>query len=154
LHLNALAALGDGKLFIAGEAGSLLRSDDHGQTWQALPSPYKGSFFGIVALRDGSVLAYGLRGKIFRSSDLGETWTAIETGSQATLMSDSVQADGSVMLAGQNGTVLISHDDGKTFALQLQANRKCVAAIRPAGKNMLLFGEAGVTPFASGATGK
>ena len=153
-HLNALAAQRDGKLFIAGEAGLLLRSDDQGQTWQALPSPYKGSFFGIVALRDGSVLAYGLRGKIFRSTDLGETWTTIETGSQATLMSDYVQADGSVILAGQSGTVLISHDDGKTFVLQLQAHRESIAAIRPAGKHLLLFGESGVTPFASSAIGK
>lgn len=154
LHLNALAAQtnkGDGKLFIAGEAGSLLRSDDYGQTWQALHSPYKGSFFGIVALRDGSVLAYGLRGKVFRSTDLGETWTAIETGSQATLMSDYVEADGSVVLAGQSGTVLISHDAGKTFEVQFQPNRKCVAAIRPAGKNMLLFGESGIAHLALGA---
>ena len=65
-HLNALTAQAGGKLFIAGEAGLLLRSDDQGKIWQALPSPYKGSFFGVVALRDGSVLAYGLRGKIFR----------------------------------------------------------------------------------------
>ncbi len=153
-HLNALTAQAGGKLFIAGEAGLLLRSDDQGQTWQALPSPYKGSFFGIVALRDGSVLAYGLRGKVFRSTDLGETWTTIESASQATLMSDYVQADGSVILAGQSGAVLISRDDGKTFELQLQAHRESIAAIRPAGKHLLLFGESGVTPFASNATGK
>ena len=96
LHLNTLAARSDGKLFIAGEAGSLLHSDDAGQTWQALVSPYKGSFFGLLTLRDGGLLAYGLRGKIFRSSDAGETWQTIETGSEAALMAGYELANGDI----------------------------------------------------------
>ncbi len=154
LHFNALAASGNGPLFIAGEAGLLLRSDDHGQSWHTLPAPYKGSFFGIVVLRDGSVLTYGLRGKIFRSMDGGETWAAIEAGSQATLLSDYVRADGSIVLAGQSGTVLLSHDNGKTFSLRLHPNRKCFAAICPTGSTTLFMGESGVASFALGEIGR
>ena len=148
LHLNAFAARDDGKLFIAGEAGLLLRSDDHGQIWKALTSPYQGSFFGILALRDGGLLAYGLRGKIFRSTDAGETWNAVETASQATLMDGAVLADGRVVLAGHSGTVLISLDQGKTFAQRQHPGRKHVAALQANGNDILLFGESGVTRFA------
>lgn len=148
LHLNAFAARDDGTLFIAGEAGSLLRSNDHGQTWQALISPYQGSFFGILILRDGSLLAYGLRGKIFRSADAGETWNAVQTISQATLIDGAVLADGRVVLAGHSGTVLTSLDQGKTFALRQHPGRKHAAALQASGNDILLFGESGVSRFA------
>ena len=149
LHLNALAALHDGQLIIAGEAGLLLRSSDQGQTWKPLSSPYKGSFFGLLTTSDNSLLVYGLRGHVFRSTDAGNSWQAVETGIQATLLGGYVQPDASVLLAGQNGTVLISRDQGKTFAKQLHPDQKCVTALRPTGKNMLLFGESGVKQFAN-----
>ena len=147
-HLNAFATLRDGLWFIAGEAGTLLRSADQGQTWQALTSPYKGSFFGMLALRDGSLLVYGLRGNVFRSSDAGATWTASVTGSQAALLGSALLADGGVLLGGQSGALLLSRDQGQTFQLQHHPERKLVAAIQVAGNNRLLFGEAGVSRFA------
>jgi photosystem II stability/assembly factor-like uncharacterized protein len=149
-HLNAMAALKnqhDGKLLIAGEAGLLLRSTDDGQTWQALASPYQGSFFGILPLRDGAVLVYGLRGKVFRSADAGATWAALDTGTHDALQGGALLADGGVMLAGQSGAVLISRDQGKTFQLQHQPDRRCVAAIHASGNAVLLFGESGVMHF-------
>ena len=147
-HLNAIAALADGKLLIAGEAGSLLRSEDHGDTWQTLLSPYKGSFFGLLALRDGSLLAYGLRGKIFRSADAGASWTAIETGNEAALMGGYALADGGVVLGGQRGTVLVSQDYGQSFQRHTHPARQFVATLRPAANQaLLLFGESGVTRF-------
>lgn len=146
-HFNALAADGTGNLFIAGEAGSLLRSVDAGQTWQSLESPYKGSFFDILSLPDGALLVYGLRGKIFRSSDAGETWDAIETGSQDALLDGEVLADGSIVLTGKSGSVLVSRDLGQTFQLQQHPSRKHFAALLGSAKQALLFGESGVTHF-------
>lgn len=149
-HLNALAAQNDqadGKLFIAGEAGLLLRSSDEGQTWQALESPYKGSFFGIMSLRDGGLLLYGLRGNVFRSGDAGETWEAVETGSHDAVLGGAMLADGSIVLAGQSGSVLVSRDQGRTFQLQRHPSRKHFAAILAAANQTLLFGESGVTHF-------
>ncbi len=49
-HLNQIAAAADGTLYLAAEAGHLYRSDDGGETWQPLPSPYEGSFFGLLPL--------------------------------------------------------------------------------------------------------
>ena len=71
-HLNQLAAAADGTLYIAAEAGHLYRSDDGGETWLPLPSPYEGSFFGLLPLAEGPVLAFGLRGRLFSSADRGK----------------------------------------------------------------------------------
>ena len=49
-HLNRIIGVGN-RLFIAGEAGQLYRSDDRGASWRVLPSPYEGSFFGLVPIR-------------------------------------------------------------------------------------------------------
>ncbi|MBW1646403.1 MAG: hypothetical protein JRJ56_08830, partial [Deltaproteobacteria bacterium] len=49
-HLNGIARGPNGVFYIAGEAGLLFRSDNNGRSWQELPSPYEGSFFGILPL--------------------------------------------------------------------------------------------------------
>lgn len=144
-HLNALAQAADGKLFLAGEGGTLLRSPDGGRTWEPLASPYKGSFFGIRGAKDGSVLAFGLRGKVFRSADSGATWQPVDTGTQASLMGGSVLDDGSIVLVGQDGAILFSRDNGRSFALQERADGKTIAAaVAVEPRTLLLFGESGV----------
>ena len=155
-HINAFASV-EGKQFIAGEAGTLLRSDDAGKTWQALCSPYKGSFFGILPLSDNSLLAFGLRGNVFRSYDSGATWNAVESGTEATLMGGLVSADGRVVLAGQGGVTLVSQDQVRSFHLRNHASGKALAAILSADKgkdDLLLFGESGVSNFNIGAVVK
>src|SRR5690349_18256732 len=84
-HLNAIIELGDGNLLILGEAGTILASDDWGKTWKAVPSPYKGSFFGGLVTAKGAVIAFGMRGRIYRSTDKGRSWTLVENPSTASL---------------------------------------------------------------------
>lgn len=117
LHLYAVRRVGE-RVFIAGEQGLVLRSDDGGTSFSALASPYKGSFFGLVATRAGSLIAFGLRGNAFRSTDGGLHWEKAETGSSASLNAGLALADGSVLLLAQTGTVLVSHDDGRSFTHQ------------------------------------
>lgn len=144
-HLNALVKAADGKLFIAGEAGALQRSVDRGRHWEALVTPYKGSFFGILGAKDGGVVAFGLRGKVFRSGDSGETWQPVDTGTHASLMGGSVLDDDSMVLVGQDGTMLSSRDHGRSFAQQNRADGKTIAAAVPVGSQaLLLFGDSGV----------
>ena len=155
-HINAFVSVGD-KQFIAGEAGTLLRSDDAGKTWQPLCSPYKGSFFGILPLSDSSLLTFGLRGNVFRSDDAGATWNAVESGTQVALMGGLVSADGRVVLAGQGGVALVSQDQGRSFRLRNHASGKVLAAVLPADKgkdDLLLFGESGVSNFNPGTSAK
>lgn len=143
-HINALAAGRDGKLLIAGEGGALYRSDDYGQSWEKIESPYAGSFFGALATNDGSFIVYGLRGNAFRSEDFGASWNEIKTGGEASLMGGAAWND-DVVLVGNDGTVLVSHDDGKTFRARKAGAGSLAAVVRAGDGSLLVFGEAGVT---------
>jgi len=144
-HLNAIAADASSRLFIAAEAGHVYRSDDGGETWKELPSPYQGSLFGVLPLPRGPLLVYGLRGNLFRSSDGGTTWQRIVTGTEAMLDGATPLHDGGVAIVGLSGVVLISRDGGSTFSLLQQDDRKGLAAVREAHDSTLMtVGEAGV----------
>ena len=65
-----------------------------------LPSPYEGSFFGVLPLEDDVVLLFGLRGHLFRSEDAGESWIEIETGTVAMLTDGIRLPDGRIVITG------------------------------------------------------
>jgi photosystem II stability/assembly factor-like uncharacterized protein len=128
-HLNAIENAGGGRLYIAAEAGRLYRSQDNGGSWVELPSPYRGSFFGILALGGDALLAYGLRGHLFRSEDAGVSWAAVTSGTEEMLTDALRLRDGTVVVAGLGGAVLVSHDGGRRFVLHAQAHRLGNSAI-------------------------
>ena len=144
-HLNAIVKIGDGKFFIAGEAGTLLLSNDAGKNWARVASPYKGSFFGAVQANDGSVLVLGLRGNVFRSPDASlKSWEVVATNTKASMMGATKLSDGSIVLSGLSGTVLISRDNGKTFSAMKSGTIKPLAASVPGAANALtVVGETG-----------
>jgi len=144
-HLNGIVAAGDGTLYLAAEAGHLYRSDDGGRSWIPLPSPYQGSFFGLLPLSDGPLLAFGLRGHLYRSTDRGRTWEAIRTESDATLTSGLELGAGRFVVAGMAGTLLWSEEGGRTVRKQELPERKAIVALaRGDERTLLLFGEGGV----------
>src|SRR5579862_1442540 len=105
-HLNSIVELGEGRMMIFGEAGTILSSPDWGKTWTPQPSPYKGSLFGSLVAADGAVIAFGMRGNIYRSADKGKTWQQVENNSNATLIGAEKLPDNSIVLAGSAGTAL------------------------------------------------
>jgi photosystem II stability/assembly factor-like uncharacterized protein len=145
-HLHHMARSESGRLYIAAEAGMIYRSDDEGQTWTELPSPYIGSFFGTLPLEGDVVLLFGLRGHLYRSEDAGETWTEIETGTVALLNRGLVTADGTVVVVGHEGAVLVSDDEGRSFTLRPQPDREAEATVIEADDGgLILVGEFGVS---------
>ena len=113
LHLYAARYAGN-SLYIAGEQGLLLKSAD-GRSFEALPSPYKGSFFGMLAARSGTVLAYGLRGHVFRSTDGGASWEQVARGTAVSINAGIELHDRTLALLAHTGEVLLSRDDGRTY---------------------------------------
>ncbi len=143
-HLNQIAVSANGRFYMAAEAGTVYRSDDDGKTWRRLPSPYEGSFFGVLTLSPDSLLLFGLQGRLFRSSDAGLNWKRIDTGTHAALVDGIRLRDGSIVIVGFSGTVLISRDDGNSFTLWQQPNRAAIATSRELNDgDLLLVGEAG-----------
>jgi photosystem II stability/assembly factor-like uncharacterized protein len=143
-HLNRIVGASGSRLYIAAEAGHLYRSDDAGKTWNELPSPYEGSFFGILPLDGDSLLAYGLRGHLYRSDDGGQNWRHIDVGTDAMLNDAVRMPQNGVAIVGLSGTVLLSTDGGQTFTLHQQPDRKGLSAVLPVGvTEIVTVGEAG-----------
>ncbi|MFM7295275.1 MAG: WD40/YVTN/BNR-like repeat-containing protein, partial [Burkholderiales bacterium] len=155
-HLNAIIKLGEGRLFIAGEAGTMLLSNDNGKSWERVLSPYKGSYFGAILANDGSVLALGLRGNVFRAPDSTlKAWTPVVTNTKASMMSATKLADGAIVLSGLSGTLLVSSDNGRTFASVESGTIKPLAtAVQGKRATLLVVGETGArdVPLAAGAS--
>jgi photosystem II stability/assembly factor-like uncharacterized protein len=144
-HLHEIARSGSGRLYIAGEAGSVYRSDDDGEDWVSLPTLYQGSYFGVLPLEEDTVLLFGLRGHLFRSEDAGESWEELETGTVSMLTDGQQLGDGTILITGLGGTVLTSSDGGRTFTLHQQANRRGISAVvETSDGSLLLVGEFGV----------
>lgn len=143
--LNQISQSATGQIFIAAEMGTIYRSDDNGQTWISLASPYHGSFLGLLALDGDSLLFFGLRGHLFRTDDGGDTWKKIETGSTSTLMGGTRLNDGRIIITGLAGTVLISLDGGHNFTYYRHPSRKDImTSVSPDGETVLLIGQFGV----------
>ncbi len=143
-HLNQIAKETDGAVYLAAEAGMAFRSDDDGETWTELESPYQGSFFGVLPLGNNSLLLFGLRGHLFRSDDGGETWDSIETGTVAMLNQGIRLDDGRVVIVGLSGTVLVSENEGRTFELRQQESRAGIQSVVETEDGLLFVGEFGV----------
>lgn len=143
-HLTAIAADGRGRLYVAAEAGHLYRSDDRGEHWLELPSPYEGSFFGVLPLDGDALLAFGLRGHLYRSDDAGRSWQPLKSGTQALLAGATRLADGAIVIVGLEGVVLVSGDGGHRFRVHQEADRSGFDAAAPVPGGVVVCGEAGV----------
>lgn len=128
-----------GEIYIAGEAGLLLKLDRDTQRFRPLASPYKGSYFGLAATHAG-VLAYGMRGNAFLSVDDGGSWEPAKTGLTASIVGNAVGGDGTLVLVDQGGAIAVSGDGGRNFATSLLRSPMPLAAVAFSGKTELVVG--------------
>ena len=147
-HLNALVPAGPGRLFIAGEAGSIYRSDDGGDTWRKLASPYEGSWFDALALDAERLLLFGLRGSMYRTENGGASWTRVRTSTKATLTGAVRLKPGLLLVTGFEGTLLVSRDGGRSVSTDeafkpLTSRLGISKALALPDRRVLLLGEFG-----------
>jgi photosystem II stability/assembly factor-like uncharacterized protein len=143
-HLNRIVGASASRLYLAGEAGHLYRSDDAGASWRELSSPYAGSFFDVLPLGGEALLAGGLRGNLYRSEDAGGSWRRLETGTVALLDGGALLPAGGVAIVGLSGVVLVSRDGGRSFSLEQQSDRGGLSAALAVGAGALaVVGEGG-----------
>jgi photosystem II stability/assembly factor-like uncharacterized protein len=144
LHINGLTMVGPRSLMLVGEQGLILRSDDMGDNWRILPSPYEGSLFGITAKAD-NVLIYGLRGNLFHSVDGGIQWQKIYTNSEQTLMAGIIKADKTSVMVGNGGSIiLLNRRSENPKSIILPSRITSVAVAQAPDGTLVIVGEAGV----------
>ena len=141
LHIYRLARQNTAR-FAAGEQGLFLVS--HGDApFAQVPTPYPGTFFGVIAAQDGAVLAYGLRGTLLRSEDQGEHWKKVETGVGAGIVCSTVLRDHRVLLGAMSGQLVESMDDGRSFRPALPPQPAPITALAVADDALVLGTPAG-----------
>ena len=113
MNLYGIGPAGGG-LYIVGESGLVLKLDPQTQHFQARPTPYNGSFFGVVGTKAMAV-AYGLRGNVYGSEDGGKTWNKIEAGLPATIVAGTELSNGALLLGDAGGRIAMSDDSGRDF---------------------------------------
>ena len=149
-HLYSITSLTDGTLFVAGEMGSLLHSQNGGETWEVLYSPYIGSYFGIIHGTGDRLIAFGLRGNAWRSDDRGTSWGKIDLGGGfMPLQGGALWPDGRIVLTGGGGYVAYSEDNGTTFQRVTTGTRAGFAKALPddGGESAMAFGMTGIRKF-------
>ena len=145
VHYNRLSVGRDGHLYLAGEGGTLLVSDNTGKKWRKSEVPYDGSLFGSLPIDKGILLAYGLRGHIFRSEDHGKDWVPLPNEIKVLLTSGLRLKNGVIVLTGQGGNFLVSRDAGRSFESWKPADFSTSVAdmVETADGAILTVGEAG-----------
>ncbi len=113
-----------GLIFAVGAFGAVVRSEDQGHSWSAVPidwgqfvnDGFEPHLYDVAVAADGSVTIAGEFELILRSADRGATWTAAHRG-RASLFSLSMDDAGQGYAVGQSGRVLHTDDGGRRWSL-------------------------------------
>ena len=148
-HLNTLIKSRD-TLYIAGEAGSLYRSDDKGLSWMILPSPYDGPFFGMsvsyTATETEVLVVYGLRGNAFISTNQGQKWSRLSVGSDTSILGSVAMTPSEFILLSSGGELFRFNLDGQLTGRGLTPDRSALSSgLISSDNELLLVGVNGMT---------
>jgi photosystem II stability/assembly factor-like uncharacterized protein len=153
LHINAVKVAGR-NVYLAGEQGLFLRSEDGGNKFTRIETPYKGSYFTLAVTSAEHLVIAGMRGNAYYSANGGKTFTKAEVPIPATIAASTATPDGTLVFVNQAGQVLASHDQGKTMQVVPMAPLPPPAAILALNNDLVLSaGWAGVVPFSIGSAG-
>jgi len=120
---------------VVGAAGTLLYTDDVGQTWRAQVVPASGELRGIATRDDGPVFVAG-DGALLTSSDTGATWTTLSTRDFRAVA--AAQQGDAVLALGADGS-LWSYAGGALTGLAAPAGARAVA-LSPLGDVAMIAG--------------
>lgn len=113
LHLYGIGrAFND--IFIVGEQGLIVRRAEGHDRFEAVQSPYQGSWFGVVGTAN-RLLAYGLRGNAWVTTDAGANWRQAEVPTAVSLTSADTLPSGEILLTGLSGELFISNQAAEKF---------------------------------------
>jgi len=145
-HFNRIFVSTRGTWLIAAEGGQVLRSENRGEHWVSIATPYEGSLWSGLALNDSVLLACGMRGNLVRSVDDGLSWRHIPMAQSGagSLTGLTVLADHSPLLVGVDGSLLRGNVAGDQFKfLRLEDRASLNGALALAGGQVLLIANTG-----------
>jgi photosystem II stability/assembly factor-like uncharacterized protein len=94
------------RIIAYGLRGHILRSDDHGASWEPLNSDVRVLIMGGTRLRQDALVLAGQGGNFFLSRDAGLSFTHWKSPDFGTSVADLVEApDGAIVTVGEAGAV-------------------------------------------------
>ena len=143
-HLNAIAAIDKNRLYIVGESGHIFRSDNAGESWQLLSSPYDGSFFGVLPVSYDELYVFGLRGNLYKSHDAGLVWEKVNTETNA-LLSGAIQLkEKSIIVTSLADKFFVKHSKRNDFIDLTSPGRDAITSLVNIGELLILVGKTGI----------
>lgn len=112
--LHGLTGDDAGLIVAVGAAGTILRSEDHGQSWRELTGATTHNLAAAWRGPAGTLFAVGDGGTILRSRDRGLSWE-LRSGGTDLALGHLAGNTSEVVVAGAGGTILRSRDDGDSW---------------------------------------
>ena len=122
-HLNRIFVSARSTWLIAAEGGHLVRSEDRGERWQIVKTPYAGSLWSGAVLSGGALIACGMRGNVVRSIDDGRVWTHQAIAGAGSLAAVVALPRDRCVLVGVDGSLVTGSQGGEKLAFRRLEDR-------------------------------
>lgn len=115
------------RVWVVGEFGTILASDDGGRSWTQQKAPFETTLFGLHFVNAARGWAVGIDSVIIRTNDGGLTWEVQPPPVRQRSFYEVAVEGRHGWIVGSSGTVLRSNDGGESWSLhelpiQLAAN--------------------------------
>lgn len=141
-HLFAVEKVGQTAL-VAAERGGVFYSKNGLSDWQAIPSPYEGSFFSVNEIAN-QFLIFGMSGHLYSIDPTSLEWTKINTGTDQFLLHSVKSTDGKqVIIVGRGGVILVINEKGELVKKIEDSSRVDYTAVTVLGDSVYLASMAG-----------
>ncbi len=154
VYLSAYIEPGSGRVWITGNMGMVLVSDDKGATWNMAHPQEDISWNSIAVTKGQNVLLVGEAGKVQHSKDNGKTWEKVTVPTDASLNAIAFSDDSHGVIVGLIGTILITSNGGKSWQAAASGVQTHLYGLLWDGKSYSAVGDAGMllTADAQGST--
>ncbi|HXQ98917.1 MAG TPA: hypothetical protein VN798_00865, partial [Pseudomonas sp.] len=130
--------------YIVGERGMVWKLDPQGQRFDALPTGYAGSFFGVIGDETNTV-AFGLRGNAYQTQDAGNSWQVLPLPTQSAINKGVMLPGGRLGLVTQTGQVLTGALNGAGFtATMINPPDLLTGVVKTGSDTLVLTGLGGI----------
>ncbi|HYH19687.1 MAG TPA: YCF48-related protein [Azospirillum sp.] len=151
-RLLAAALDASGRLWVAGEMGTLLVSADRGRSFTAAAEPRDVGLNGIAFAGSDTGWVVGEFGEARHTADGGRTWTAVDAAPRS-LMATAACGGATGVAVGLEGTVVRTADGGRTWTPVATPLREPLFAVTCADGRWTAVGDRGAILTGSIATG-
>lgn len=101
--------------FIVGDNGTILESNDGGETWSKISSPYAGAIYSIHFKDENLIAIAGGEGSVYISKNGGSSWTKSETQSSSNIFGVHIISEEEMLFCGAEQQLALSDDGGETW---------------------------------------